>query len=44
MVQFKLNDRVHAQPWFNVREFGAKSVSVGDLSEMYAKKRRGVPA
>jgi len=43
-VQFKLNDRVHAQPWFNVRDFGAKSVSVGGWSEMYAKKRRGVPA
>jgi hypothetical protein len=44
MVQFELNDRIHAQSWFNVRDFGAKSVFVGKWSEMYAKKRRGVPA
>ena len=38
MVQFKLNQSVCAQLWFNMREFGAKKACIAKDSEMYAKK------
>jgi hypothetical protein len=44
MVQFKFNDHVNAQPWFSVREIGARYVIIWELSEMRAKKKAGKPA